>query len=263
MISPSRSMFLVLTFSLLFAYFTHSTYSTGVGFDVKSESMPQGVTLGQQFDYCVELYPVDFDLASGSVISIFITDYDTGYLRGKNTYVTSRVYKGTTSGDNIVDVIPKICVTLTAPSEAREWQLEITKKLAEPRTQEHTLGHTLYTVRVFPLLTAIPLPTTSSTTTPGAPPGTPQSPPTGGPPPGQPPFPPTGTVTTSPKPDAIPPQISDNFMLILALVIVASLAISAGYLFGKRKSKGLVTCSKCGHTSELDTKFCPECGTKL
>ncbi|MCJ7759765.1 hypothetical protein MUP59_01290, partial [Candidatus Bathyarchaeota archaeon] len=70
--------------------------------------MPQGVTTGQQFDYCVELYPTGSDLASGSVISILITDYDTGYLYGKNTYVTSRVYKGTTSGNNIVEVIPKI-----------------------------------------------------------------------------------------------------------------------------------------------------------
>jgi len=262
MLSPSRSLVLVLTFSLLFAYFTSVHASTGVGLDVKSESMPKAVTPGQQFDYCVELYPIDFDLASGSVISILITDYDTGYLYGKNTYVTSRVYIGTTSG-NPVDVIPKICVTLTALSEPKVWQLVCTVKFAEPGTQEHTRGHTLYTVTVFPLLTAIPLPTTSSTTTPGAPPGTPQGPPTGGLPPGQPPFPPTGTVTTGPKPDVIPPQISDNFVLILALVIVASLAVSAGYLFGKRKSKGVVTCSKCGQESKLDTKFCPECGTKL
>jgi hypothetical protein len=255
-------MFLVLTFSLLFAYFTHSAYSTDISLGVKSESFPDAVTPRQQFDFCAKLYPIDFDLASGSVISILITDYDTGYLYGKNTYVTSRVYIATTSG-KIVDVIPKICVTLTAPLEAKEWRLRYAVKLAEPGEQERVMHSSYDTVRVFPLLTAIPLPTTSSTTTPGAPPGTPQGPPTGGPPPGQPPFPPTGTVTTGPKPDVIPPQISDNFVLILALVIVASLPISAGYLFGKRKSRGVVTCSKCGHTSELDTKFCPECGTKL
>src|SRR4030042_4382060 len=92
MFSPSKSLVLVLAFGLLFASFTHSAYSTCQSIGAR-ESFPNGVTIGQQFDYCVELYPMSCDLASRSVIKILMTDYNSGYLYGEKTYVTSRVYK--------------------------------------------------------------------------------------------------------------------------------------------------------------------------
>jgi len=93
-------------------------------------------------------------------------------------------------------------------------------------------------------------------------PTTPPTPPTV-PPPTERPISPTVPVTTTPPPMIVAPPTGDGFTVILALVIIALLAVGAGYLFDKRKNRRVVTCSECGHTSELGTKFCPECATKL
>lgn len=75
------------------------------------------------------------------------------------------------------------------------------------------------------------------------------------------PVAPTVTVTTTPPSATVAPQINGSLTVVLTVVIIALLAILAGYIIGKRKTA--LTCPNCGHTIAEDTKFCPECGKSV